>query len=212
MKNSYFLLLVSVSFIIGCNKPAKLPVYGSKAAIAKVSNYTIDYTIPDFSFTDQDGNTIDSSVVKNKIFITEFFFTSCPSICPKMQGQMLRVYEKYKSNPDILILGFSIDPTRDSVGRLNSYARKLDIKSDKWHFLTGNKDSIFSLAESFLVSAAEDPDALGGHVHSGNFILVDKHKRIRGYYDGTSEESVGKLLKEIDILQQEEEDATLSNI
>ena len=142
--------------------------------------------------------------MNGKIFVTEFFFTSCPSICPKMQAQMLRVYEKYKTNPNVGILAFTIDPARDTVGKLKQYEKKLDIESSKWHMLTGNKDSIYTLAESFMVSAAEDPDAPGGHVHSGTFILVDKHKRLRGYYDGTKEESVANLLNELDILQKEE--------
>lgn len=190
-----FLLL---TFLLGCNNSNQLPVYGNKIA---VGNDSVDYTIPSFSFFNQDSLLVNDAVIENKILVAEFFFTSCPSICPKMQAQMLRVYEKYLHNPDILLLAYSIDPERDSVVKLNSYAQKLGIgKSDKWHFLTGDKDSIFALAENFLVSAAEDPDAPGGHVHSGNFILIDKHKRIRGYYDGTDEASVEKLLNGIDVL------------
>jgi protein SCO1/2 len=176
-------------------------VYGSKTVAP--NGDSIDYTLPHFSYLDQDRNTVAASVIHNKIFVTEFFFTSCPSICPKMQQQMLRFYEKYKNNPDVIILAFTIDPERDSVGKLNAYAHKLNIESSKWHLLTGNKDSIYALAENFLVSAAEDADAPGGHIHSGNFVLVDTKQRLRGYYDGTIEESVTKLLNETDLLLQE---------
>ena len=158
-------LVVCLAFS-SCNNSKRLPVFGIKTAITKTENgkeitYSIDYTIPQFSFLDQDGKVVDSSVLKNKIFVAEFFFTSCPSICPKMQAQMLRVNEKYKSNPDVLILAYTIDPVRDTVAKLHEYAQKLGVKGSKWHFLTGNKDSIYSLADSYLVSAAEDPDAPG---------------------------------------------------
>lgn len=203
MRLKELLLLSPFILLFSCNSD-KLPVYGNKTAIIKNGTIdSLDYTLPSFSFIDQDSNTVNASTIQNKIFVTEFFFTSCPSICPKMQAQMLRVYEKYKSNTDVQILAFTIDPERDSIGKLKLYEKKLGIESYKWHLLTGAKDSIYNLADSFLVSAAEDPDAPGGHVHSGNFILADKQKRLRGYYDGTKEESVQKLLDEMDILLKE---------
>ncbi len=176
-------------------------MYGIKVAVAGADS--IDYKLPDFELVDQSGQLINNSSLQNKIFVAEFFFTSCPSICPKMQAEMLRFYEKYKDNPEVLILAFTIDPARDSIAKLNDYAHKLNIESSIWHLLTGNKDSIYALAEHFLVSATEDPDAPGGLVHSGNFILVDKQRRLRGYYDGVNEESVTKLLEETDILLRE---------
>lgn len=193
-----FLLLLS-----GCSyfSKTKLPVYGNKTAVTGADS--LDYKLPDFELVDQEGHLVNTSTIQNKVFVAEFFFTSCPSICPKMQAEMLRFYEKYKDNPDVLILAFTIDPARDSVPTLKKYAHKLNIETSKWHLLTGNKDSIYALAENFLVSASEDPDAPGGHVHSGNFILVDKQRRLRGYYDGVNEESVAKLLAETDILLDE---------
>lgn len=204
-------------FLISCNDQSTLPVYGNKMAVVRTENGrqitdSVDYTLPGFRFVNQDSAEVNVGTVHDKIFVVEFFFTSCPSICPKMQAQMLRVYEKYQSNPDILILAFTIDPSRDTVAKLRSYASKLGVESSKWHFLTGNKDSIYSIADKFLVSAAEDPDAPGGHVHSGNFILVDRQRRLRGYYDGTKAESVDKLLADMDVLQQREEDEILEGI
>ncbi|HLP50414.1 MAG TPA: SCO family protein [Chitinophagales bacterium] len=207
MRAKYLLLLSSFILLFGCNTKNALPVYGNKTVVVNSEGKTdsIDYVLPDFGFVNQDSQLVSLASLKDKIIVTEFFFTACPSICPKMQAQMLRVYEKYKADPNVVILAFTIDPARDSVGRLKAYEAKLGIESSKWHLLTGNKDSIYAIAENFLVSAAEDPDAPGGHVHSGNFILVDKQKRLRGYYDGTKDESVTKLLEETDILLGEKQ-------
>jgi protein SCO1/2 len=202
------LLLAVITMLASCGNK-KLPVYGIKTPVTKTIEGkqqvdSLDYTIPDFNLFDQDSSRINEAAIANKIYVADFFFTSCPSICPKMKKELLRVYDKYKSNDNITILSYSIDPARDSVARLKSYAQKLGVDdSKKWHFLTGNKDSIYNLADKYLVSAEEDPDAPGGHIHSGNFILVDKQKRIRGYYDGTKTESVDKLLDEMDQLLQE---------
>jgi protein SCO1/2 len=198
---TFFAIIISLA-LFSCNEPEKLPVYGGKMP-ASGGPDTIDYHIPAFSFIDQDSNVVNEATVKDKLLVVEFFFTSCPSICPKMQKEMLRVYEKYKADPELVLLAYSIDPARDSVGKLKRYADKLGIESEKWHLLTGDKDSIYNIADKFLISAEEDPDAPGGHAHSGAFILVDKQRRIRGYYDGTDEKSVEKLLKEIDVLKQE---------
>lgn len=204
-------LVLSLAFFVflsACNND-KLPVYGIKTYGTKIVDGkevqdSIDYTIPPFSLVDQDSNTITQDIAKGKIYVADFFFTSCPSICPPMKKQMLRIYDKYQNNKEVVLLSYSIDPKRDTVDKLHKYAEKLGIANTaKWHFLTGEKDSIYALANSYLVSAAEDPDAPGGHIHDGNFILIDKHKRIRGYYDGTQVESVDKLLSDIDVLLKE---------
>ena len=207
MKLSFFSAAICCLLFSSCNQTT-LPLYGPKTAveISKNGEKTIDstdYTIPYFQFTDQDGHPVDSNTIKGKIFVADFFFTSCPSICPKMMKSMDLVYEKYKSNKQILILSYSIDPVRDSVPRLKAYEKKIGFESSGWHLLTGNKDSIYHLADKYLVSASEDPDAPGGHIHDGNFILVDKQRRIRGYYDGTDEVKVQKLLDDMDILLKE---------
>ncbi len=205
-----FLLLVAIFYLAACNMgDRKLPVLGIKTVVVhevngqKVTD-SVDYTVPGFTFVDQDSNTVNAATLQNKIYVADFFFTSCPSICPKMMKEMLRVSDKYQSNEKVVLLSFSIDPARDTVARLKEYCGKLGIKDSKqWHLLTGNKDSIYALAKQYLVSAAEDPDAPGGHIHSGNFILIDTQNRIRGYYDGTNEESVTKLMKDMDLLLKE---------
>lgn len=208
----YFIICsISLLLFTACNND-RLPVYGIKTYGTKVVKGkevqdSIDYTVPGFSLIDQDSNSINQATTAGKIYVADFFFTSCPSICPPMKRQMLRIYDKYQNNNEVLLLSYSIDPKRDTVQKLRKYADKLGItNTEKWHFLTGNKDSIYNLAESYLVSAAEDPDAPGGHIHDGNFILIDKQRRIRGYYDGTNAESVDKLLKDMDTLLKEKTD------
>jgi protein SCO1/2 len=206
MKHTFFYLSIALSLFSCQQNHDKLPVYGNKTAFTRTVNGStvidsLDYTISDFTFLDQDSLLIDAKAVTGKIWVVDFFFTACPSICPKMKKEMLRLYNKYEADTNVVLLSFSIDPKRDSVARLHAYAGKLGIdKAAKWHLLTGEKDSIYSVAERFLVSAEEDPDAPGGHVHSGNFILVDKQRRLRGYYDGVKTESVDQLLLDLDVL------------
>lgn len=204
----YILPLCLLLTAAACNKKEKLPVYGPKRAVTikeAGKNYTdsVDYAIGYFRLYDQDFNIITRESVAGKIYVADFFFTSCPGICPKMKAQLLKVYEKYKDNPKVLIISHTIDPKRDSVAALNIYAKKLQVTTDRWHFLTGNQDTLYTLAEAYLVSASEDADSPGGYAHSGNLILVDELGRLRGYYDGTTNEGAEKLLADIDKLLAE---------
>lgn len=194
----------------GCDNrpPAKVQILGQKLVEKKTVNGQVEYdtvsaTIPPFQFIDQDGVVVDTNTVKGKIYVVDFFFTHCPSICPKMKAEMHKVYEKYKNEPDVLILSHSIDPARDSISTLKTYSDKLNLKSGKWHFLTGNKDSIYAISEHYLAFVKEDKDASGGFIHDGNFILVDRQRRVRGYYDGTSDEGAEKLLRDIETVLHE---------
>lgn len=207
-------LFAIVTFIvISCsNNNDKLPILGRRA-IENV-NYdggikadTIFHTISNFSFTNQDGQIITQETFQDKIYIADFFFTTCPTICPIMKTQMLRVYEEYKDNPDVLILSHTIDPKHDSVAVLKSFAERLGVSSNTWHFVTGDQDELYDIGQSsYMVTAREDKDAPGGNIHSGAFLLIDKERRIRGMYDGTIEDKVdqlivdiGRLLKEYDV-------------
>ena len=199
-------LLIAV-LLSSCDNPPALRVLGEKIIHRKtvdgqVVNDTVTATIPAFSFIDQNGKTVDTNTIKGKIYVVDFFFTHCPSICPRMKAEMHKVYEKYKDN-DVLILSHSIDPERDSLPVLKNYADRLNINSDKWRFLTGNKDSIYSIADRYLAYAKEDKDAPGGFIHDGNFILIDKQRRVRGYYDGTTDDGTQKLMDDIDNLLHE---------
>ncbi|WP_420580621.1 SCO family protein [Reichenbachiella sp.] len=195
-----------------CSQPYgknELPIMGRKKIVekeveGKIVIDTLDHMIADFAFYDQDSTLITNETFKNQIYVSDFFFTSCPTICPKMKKQMLRIYEKYEETPEVAILSHSIDPTHDNVKVLNEYAEALGVKSSKWHFVTGDEDVIYHIGEkSYMVTAGEDNQAPGGYIHSGAFLLVDDQKRIRGVYDGTMEEQVDILLSDIDILLKE---------
>ena len=197
------LLIVSVGFsIISCgNSNRELPYIGEKEVNAKGDS--VNHSIPDFKFVNQEGDTITQDYFKGKIYITDFFFTSCPTICPVMKTQMLRIYEKFKDNPELGILSHTIDPRHDSVSVLKAYKEKLGVNTAQWQFVTGEQEKIYEIAQkSYMVSAMEDKAAVdeGGFVHSGAFVLVDKNRNIRGVYDGTKEIEVNKLIKDIELL------------
>jgi protein SCO1/2 len=206
-------LITVISFcalLSGCvdAPPPKVQVLGQKLVEKQTVNGQVEYDtvtaiIPPFQFVDQDGNIIDTNTVKGKIYVVDFFFTHCPSICPKMKAEMHKVYDKYKDNKNILILSHSIDPARDSISVLKNYSSKLNLDNSMWHFLTGNKDSIYAIADHYLESAKEDKDAAGGFIHDGNFILVDGQRRVRGYYDGTTDAGADKLIADIESLLHE---------
>lgn len=167
---------------------------------------TLYHTIPAFSFFDQEGQTITEKSVEGKYYVADFFFGTCPTICPKMAQQMLRVYDQFKEVDDFAILSHTIDPDHDTVAYLKGYAEKLGVNDNKtWHFLTGVKDEIYELgtAAGYMVQLGEDTSAPGGYIHSGAFILVDKERRVRGFYDGTVPEQVDRLMNDINTLQAE---------
>jgi protein SCO1/2 len=170
-----------------------------KEVNGKMVSDTLYHTIGDFQFVDQDSMLVTPQSYKDKIYVADFFFTSCPTICPIMKTQMLRVYEAYKDNPDVMILSHTIDPEYDTVALLKDFALRLGIEgNEKWKFVTGDKDHIYEIGQTrYMVSATEDPSEPGGYVHSGAFILVDKEQRIRGIYDGTKEDQVDRLIKDI---------------
>lgn len=214
MKNIFFSLLIV--FLVGCGKKPdgkkdtlqKLPYLGEPTITSHEENGvliadTIFPTIPAFSFINQDGKEVNDSTFNGGIYVADFFFTSCPTICPKMKAELLRVYEAFKNEPRVKILSHTIDPEHDSVSVLNEYASRLQVTSDKWNFVTGDKDSIYTIAEYYLCSAEEAPGEPGGYIHSGALVLIDHQKHIRGMYDGTKPEEVDLLIKDIPILLSE---------
>ena len=210
-------MALSAGVLYSCSesgaKEKTLPILGEREPVEREVNGqvvvdTIYHQVPDFAFVNQDSQRVTQETVKGKIYVTDFFFTSCPTICPKMKSQMLRVYEEFKGNPDVVLLSHSIDPQHDTVAVLKDYADRLGVQSNTWHFLTGEKDSIYDIASKYLVAVQEDGDAAGGgFTHGGHFILVDEQRRIRGVYDGTKEASVDKLLQDIPVLLNEQKHA-----
>ncbi len=190
------LLLASCS-----SKNEKLPIFGERELKGKDTLY---HTIAPFQFVDQDSMLITNVNFKGKIYVADFFFTSCRTICPIMKTQMLRVYEATQEMPDVLLLSHSIDPEFDTVALLHDFAQRLGVESRRWHFVTGVKDSIFKIAQtSYFATAMEDKTEPDGRIHSGAFLLIDKQGRIRGKYDGTKEDDVNRLIAEIKRLRSE---------
>ncbi len=198
-------ILISL-IVVSCSEVKnnfKLPVLGRPQIIEKnldgtIVKDTVPHTIAQFNFVDQDSSIITNETFKDQIYVADFFFTSCPTICPTMKQQMLRVYNEYLENPTVAFLSHTIDPEYDTVALLNDYATRLGVDSEKWHMVTGDKDAIYDIAEtSYMVVADDDPSAPGGYIHSGAFLLIDKERQIRGIYDGTKVDDVNLLIKDI---------------
>ncbi|NUO01245.1 MAG: SCO family protein [Saprospiraceae bacterium] len=198
----YLFFAFAVLLIFSCNLPEipkNLPILGFHD-VDPATGDTIYHTIPDFSFTNQDSLEITNATFAGKAYIADFFFTSCPTICPKVKKQMMRLYEKYRTDDRLLLLSHTIDPKRDTVGKLHDYAGRMGVASDKWHFVTGEKDKIYTIADDYMSIATENPDAPGGFDHSGWLLLIDKNRHIRAYCNGTEEEEVTRFMKDIDWL------------
>ena len=188
--------------VFSCSQEKKLPFIGPKQVNTKGD--TVYHQIPAFRFLNQDSVFVSENDVEGKVYVADFFFTTCPTICPKMKTQMLRIYERYKDRDEVRILSHSIDPDFDTPNVLKDYASRLQVKAPKWNLLTGDKAAIYTLGQkSYMVSAQEDPNEAGGFVHSGAFILVDKNRHVRGIYDGTVEAEVNHLLEDMEILLKE---------
>jgi protein SCO1 len=199
-----FLLFAFCVLLLSCTRQEeqRLPVFGEKDI---TGSDTVYHTIGKFRLVNQDSVVITNETLHGKIYVADFFFTSCRTICPVMKTQMLRVYESIKNDADVLLVSHTIDPEYDTVALLHDYADRLGVKSDKWFFLTGRKDSIYYLAQtSYFATAMEDESEADGFIHSGAFLLIDKKGRIRGKYDGTKEADVDKLLKDIQVLKKED--------
>ena len=210
MKNQIgVIVLVLLLGVSSCDikQQDKLPILGRTEYIE--TNGTVDtvyHTIPDYSFVDQDSMEVTPATLEGKVYVADFFFGTCPTICPTMKQQMLRVYGKYKDNPAFGILSHTIDPEHDTVAYLKDYSERIGIMDNSvWHFVTGDKDEIYELgsAGGYMVPVGEDVSAPGGYIHSGAFILVDKERRIRGFYDGNVPEKVDILMNDIKRLLNE---------
>ncbi|MBC6366965.1 SCO family protein [Algoriphagus sp. AK58] len=175
----------------------ELPILGER--YVDDNQDTVYHKIAEFSFINQMGDTISNEDVTGKVYVADFFFTTCPTICPVMKKEMLRVYEKYKDNPNFRILSHSIDPTHDTQEVLKEYAEKLGVENaSTWNFLTGDQEKIFEIGQtSYLTTAMADQMEPGGFLHSGAFLLIDQQGRIRGVYDGTKTDQVDRLINDI---------------
>tara|TARA_R110000868_G_scaffold119071_2_gene315499 strand:+ start:323 stop:979 length:657 start_codon:yes stop_codon:yes gene_type:complete len=189
----------------------KLPVYAPSQinpdlVDAEKQKVTKNHRIADFSLTNQDGETFNSKNLEGKFYVTDFFFTTCPTICPDMSSQLQRVQKKYSNLDDFLIISHTVQPEIDSPEVLKEYAELYEADTKRWIFLTGDKKTIYDLArKSYFAAVTEGDGGVDDFIHTENFVLVDKEKRIRGFYDGTSAKSVDQLIVDIEILAQEYE-------
>lgn len=195
------ILIILIGALVSCDlqKTSTLPIIGDRVDL---DGNKVIHSIRPFSFTNQLNETVTNKTYENKIHIVDFFFTSCPSICPLVTAQMKRIYNHVEEYGDVMLLSYTIDPKRDSIPVLKKYADNIDIDHNLWHFLRGDKDFTMELAnEDYFIAALEAPDAPGGFDHSGKIILLDKQAKIRGFCDGTDPESITKFLKTIDQLR-----------
>jgi protein SCO1/2 len=210
IKNSAFVLLMilagcknkqDVSSLPFINKPDYTPEWIEKSDPA----YSSIHKIPAFSFTDQDGKIVTEKTVEGKIYVADFFFTRCGSICPKMTNNMHLIQERFKNNDTVLLLSHSVTPEMDSIPVLKKYALEKGVISGKWHLLTGKEEDIYSLAKKQYYAG----DTIGYYqtgnefLHTENFILMDRHRRIRGVYNGTLPLEAERLMDDINTLLKE---------
>jgi protein SCO1/2 len=198
----YFTLFCLLALLLAACKPAPstLPILGERDV---VNGDTVYHQIPDFAFLNQDSQLVTNKTFEGKAYVADFFFISCPTICPKTTKQMLRIYDRFKGDDRLQLVAHSIDPKRDTVAALQRYARNLEVSSTKWHFLTGDKDALMGIADDYFSIALEDPEAPGGFDHSGRLILVDKNRHVRSFCDGTDPSDVDRFMKDIETLLNE---------
>ncbi len=178
--------------------PKRLPTFGNPG-----------HHVEAFSFTNQEGKTVTDKDLEGKIYVVEYFFTTCEGICPRMNENMSQVYQTFRGQPDVAILSHTVDPETDTVEQLKRYSLKFDANPAQWNFVTGDKMELYKMAiNSYLVTAVEDTtqkDVMPDFIHSEKFVLIDKEKHIRGSYDGTKENEVKKLIEDIKELRKEYE-------
>lgn len=203
MKARLFLALISGLLLASCSEKAPLPIHGPKEFIEGIDKDTVYHAIPFWSFENQNGDRIGSEFYQGKVYIADFFFSHCPSICPQMLESLKVVQEELKGF-DIEIVSYTVDPKNDNVERLKWYADNNEINTSNWNFVTGNQQEIYKLGvNGYFLPNQEDALAPGGFLHSEKIVLLDKKSRIRGWYDGTEEEEVRKLIEDTKTLINE---------
>lgn len=202
--------VVTISLFYSALKPQKtLPIYNPADVNPELVDSTVQYkskyhTIADFSFVNQNGDTITQKNYEGKIYVADFFFTTCGSICPKMTTNLADVQKAILNNPKVMLLSHTVFPEVDSIPVLKAYAIKHGVVDSKWNLVTGDKKEIYTMArKSYLAVKLGRPDQLYDMVHTENFVLVDQKRRVRGFYDGTNKEDVKRLLDDIDFLCKE---------
>lgn len=185
-----------------------LRIYQPTQVAAELVDTTMQYvkkyhTIPDFSLINQNGKTITQADYDNKIYVADFFFTTCQTICPIMTDHMVKIQESLRDDRQVLLLSHTVTPEMDSVAQLKKYALEKGVDDEKWNLVTGDRKEIYDLARKSYLVAKDNPYEEFDLIHTENFVLVDTKKRIRGFYDGTDSDAIDQLLKDIKILEEE---------
>ena len=159
--------------------------------------------IPDFKLLNQNGDTITQADYEDKIYVADFFFTTCATICPIMTDHMVQIQEALNGDPMVKLLSHSVTPEIDSIPQLKKYAVDKGVNDSVWNLVTGDREQIYNLARKGYFAAKKDAVSEYGMIHTENFVLIDKEKRLRGYYDGTDPDDIEQLLEDIKILKSE---------
>ena len=207
----FVLSAVILTLFYNALKPKKsLPIFNPADVNPELVDSTVQYkskyhTIADFSFVNQNGDTITQKDYEGKIYVADFFFTTCGSICPKMSANLEEVQKAFANNPKVKLLSHTVFPETDSVPVLKAYAKKHNVIDAKWNLVTGDKKEIYAMArKSYLAVKLGKPSELYDMVHTENFVLVDTKRRVRGFYDGTNKEDIKKLIEDITFLCEQE--------
>jgi protein SCO1/2 len=207
---SVFSIICITLFYFALRQKKSLPIYNPSDVNPELVDSTVQYiqkyhAISDFSFTNQNGKTITQKDYEGKIYVADFFFTTCGSICPIMTTNMVDVQKAFLNNPKVMLLSHTVFPEIDSVSVLKAYAVKKGVDDRKWNLVTGDKKEIYALArKSYLAVKLGKPSELYDMVHTENFVLVDTKRRVRGFYDGTKKEAIQRLIDDINFLLNEE--------
>jgi len=185
-----------------------LPVYQPTDVTVELVDSTVQHvkkyhTIADFSLTNQNGEQITQKDYEDKIYVADFFFTTCQTICPVMTDHMVKIQKELQQENDVLLLSHTVTPEIDSVPQLKKYALEKGVDDQKWNLVTGSKKEIYNLARKSYLAAKDLPYSEYDLIHTENFVLVDKKRRIRGFYDGTNPDEIARLLEDIKVLKAE---------
>ena len=209
----FVLSAIIITIIYQLLKPEPtLPIYQPDMVNKELVDTTVQYVrkyhkVPDFKLVNQNGDTITQQDYEGKIYITDFFFTTCQGICPIMTDHMVKIQAEFKDDPEVLLLSHSVTPEIDSVAQLKKYAEEKGIIDEKWNLVTGDKKQIYDLArKSYLVAKSQGNGGKYDMVHTENFALVDKNKQVRGFYDGTNPEAIKQLVEHVKLLKKLEKE------
>ncbi|WP_158963596.1 SCO family protein [Myroides fluvii] len=201
------LLFLVVPFFWACSKEVKqLPYLGNptEEVAATGERKEKPYQIPPFSLINQDSLVVSNQTLAGKVYVADFIFLQCPTICPKMNFEMKRVYDAYQTQENVLFVSHTIDPKNDTIPLLKAFSESIGVQAPKWQFLHGEEGVIHQLAQGYFMQAYQENNVPGGYAHSGGFLLIDSKQHIRGVYDGTNATDVDRLILDIKQLLKEE--------